>query len=147
MTTRPAIPVISPPLTNRASVGLQFLLAGAELGETTQEVFDAAESEQPQRVVLDSYLADKVVMLRYFEAHAQVRRAISVVKKRAGMHETTIREFQINRSGLIVAEPLHDFHGILRCVPLYLGDDTIRDLDLRDGARGVAAGASTERRA
>jgi circadian clock protein KaiC len=69
-----------------------------------------------------TYLADTVVMLRYFEAMGRVRRAISVVKKRAGHHETTIREYQIGPSGLSVAEPLTNFHGVLRGVPMYMGD-------------------------
>ncbi len=68
-----------------------------------------------------SYLADAIVMLRFFEAHGDVRRAISVVKKRTGEHETTIREFRIGRGGIRVGAALTDFHGVLTGVPEYVG--------------------------
>jgi circadian clock protein KaiC len=68
-----------------------------------------------------SYLADTIVMLRFFEAHGEVRRAISVVKKRTGEHETTIREFRIGREGVRVGAALTDFHGVLTGVPQYVG--------------------------
>ncbi len=69
-----------------------------------------------------TYIADTVVLLRYFEAHGRVRRAISVIKKRTGMHEDTIREYQIGARGITLGEPLHAFQGILRGVPEVLGD-------------------------
>ena len=69
-----------------------------------------------------TYLADTVILLRYFEAAAQVRRAISVIKKRAGLHEDTIREYRVNASGLAIGPPLTQFHGVLMGVPKYLGD-------------------------
>ena len=68
-----------------------------------------------------TYLADTVILLRYFEAMGKVRRAISIIKKRSGMHETTIREFRISNRGLSMGEPLERFHGILRGVPSYAG--------------------------
>ena len=68
-----------------------------------------------------SYLADAIVMLRFFEAKGHVHRAISVVKKRTGEHETTIREFRINRNGLRVGAALTDFQGVLTGVPQYIG--------------------------
>ncbi|AXK82113.1 circadian clock protein KaiC [Pseudolabrys taiwanensis] len=68
-----------------------------------------------------TYLADSVIMLRYFEALGRVRRAISVVKKRGGAHEDTIREFAINGNGLVMGEPLHQFQGVLRGVPTFVG--------------------------
>ena len=68
-----------------------------------------------------TYLADSVILLRYFEANGDVRRAISVIKKRSSFHETTIREFRISNVGLTVGEPLKEFHGILRGVPDYTG--------------------------
>src|SRR5690606_19767180 len=61
-----------------------------------------------------TYLADTVLLLRYFEATGQVRRAFSVIKKRAGPHEHTIREYQIDDTGLSLGPPLAQFHGILR---------------------------------
>ena len=68
-----------------------------------------------------TYLADTVVLLRFFEAAGQVRRAISVIKKRSGAHEDTIRELQITADGLTVGNPLREFQGILRGVPTYGG--------------------------
>ena len=68
-----------------------------------------------------SYLADCVVTLRYFEAAGTVRKAVSVMKKRTGSHETTIREFGIENNRLWVGEPLTGFHGVLTGVPTYYG--------------------------
>jgi circadian clock protein KaiC len=70
-----------------------------------------------------TYLADSVVLLRYFEALGRIRRAISVVKKRAGAHEDTVREFRIDNSGLRVGEPLSEFQGVLRGVPIFMGQN------------------------
>ena len=64
-----------------------------------------------------TYLADTVILMRYFEAAGRVRRAISVVKKRTGAHEDTIREYWINQAGLSIGEPLENFQGVLRGVP------------------------------
>lgn len=69
-----------------------------------------------------SYLADSLLSLRFFEAYGQVRKAISVLKKRSGHHEHTIREFQITDRGLRVGEPLHAFQGVLTGVPDYVGE-------------------------
>ena len=69
-----------------------------------------------------TYLADTVILLRYFEAVGRVRRAISVVKKRMGEHENTIREYQIGGRGITLGEPLTQFQGILRGVPSLRGD-------------------------
>jgi circadian clock protein KaiC len=69
-----------------------------------------------------SYLADSLLSLRFFEAFGQVRKAISVLKKRSGHHEHTIREFQITDHGVRVGEPLHAFQGVLTGVPDYVGD-------------------------
>jgi circadian clock protein KaiC len=66
-----------------------------------------------------TYLSDSVVLLRYFEAQGRVRRAISVIKKRAGQHEDTIREYQITASGIRVGAPITAFQGILTGVPQY----------------------------
>ncbi|WP_249679630.1 ATPase domain-containing protein [Pseudomonas abieticivorans] len=69
-----------------------------------------------------TYLADTVILLRYFEALGQVRRSISVIKKRFGGHEKTIREYRIGNHGLTIGEPLNDFQGVLRGVPTYVGE-------------------------
>jgi circadian clock protein KaiC len=68
-----------------------------------------------------TYLADTVIMLRYFEAMGRVRRAISVIKKRMGSHEDTIRELRIGSDGIKVGPALHEFQGVLRGVPTYVG--------------------------
>lgn len=68
-----------------------------------------------------SYLADTVLLLRYFEHAGVVRQAISVVKKRSGPHEHTIRECRVDRGGLLVGEPLVEFQGVLTGVPTYIG--------------------------
>jgi circadian clock protein KaiC len=68
-----------------------------------------------------TYLADTVILLRYFEALGEVRRAVSVIKKRSGFHESTIREFRISNKGLTIGEPLSAFQGVLRGVPTYSG--------------------------
>jgi circadian clock protein KaiC len=67
-----------------------------------------------------SYLADSIVLFRYFEATGEVRKAISVAKKRGGSHENTIRELIIGARGLQVGEPLVDFQGVLTGVPSFL---------------------------
>jgi circadian clock protein KaiC len=69
-----------------------------------------------------TYLADTVILLRYFEALGEVRRAISIIKKRTSAHEATIREYRIDSRGLTIGDPLDGFQGILRGVPIYLGE-------------------------
>ena len=67
-----------------------------------------------------SYLADNIVMLRYFEYDGEVRQAVSVFKKRTSAHERTIRQFSMSSRGLEVGEALRGFRGILTGVPVYL---------------------------
>ena len=77
----------------------------------------------PMDTPLDiSYLSDAVMMLRYFEHEGTVRRALSVVKKRSGDHEHTIREFRLTRRGIALGPPLRNFSGILSGTPTYTGD-------------------------
>lgn len=64
-----------------------------------------------------TYLADTVILLRYFEAAGRVRRAISVIKKRTSGHEDTIREYRIHSGGITLGHPLTAFQGVLRGVP------------------------------
>jgi circadian clock protein KaiC len=80
-----------------------------------------------------TYLADTVVLLRYFEAQGRVRRAISIIKKRAGAHEDTIREFRITDRGINIGQPLQQFQGILRGIPTFVGDGD--ETLLSDGSR------------
>jgi circadian clock protein KaiC len=69
-----------------------------------------------------SYLADTVLLLRFFEAEGEVRKAISVVKTRTTDHERTIREFRVDKNGLSIGSPLTAFQGVLTGVPTYRGE-------------------------
>ncbi len=73
-----------------------------------------------------SYLADNVLLLRYFEASGAVRKAMSVVKKRSGAHEETIRELRLD-NGIEIGKPLSEFHGVLTGVPTYVGSPSRLD--------------------
>ena len=70
-----------------------------------------------------SYLADAVVLMRYFELRGEVRQAISIMKKRGSAHERSIREFQLGSGGITVGPPLRNFRGILTGVPIFEADD------------------------
>lgn len=74
-----------------------------------------------------TYLADTVVLLRYFEAAGRVRRAISIMKKRTGAHEHTIREYRIGAGGITLGEPLTGFQGVLRGVPEIIGNGDLME--------------------
>jgi circadian clock protein KaiC len=99
---------------------LQYLhRQGASTFLTIAQHGTIGEMRQPVDV---TYLADTVIMLRYFEALGRVRRAISVIKKRTGSHEDTIREFRIDSGrGLTIGPALVEFQGVLRGVPTYVG--------------------------
>jgi circadian clock protein KaiC len=99
-------------LTYLGQQGVVTLLVVAQLG------LFAGTSEVP---IHTSYLSDAVIMLRYFEAEGRVRKAISVLKKRSGAHEDTIRELRIDSGGLSIGEPLVQFRGVLTGVPDYQG--------------------------
>ncbi|HET9651321.1 MAG TPA: ATPase domain-containing protein [Usitatibacter sp.] len=90
--------------------GVATILIGAHQGMIGTQMFTPVDA---------SYLADAVIMLRYFEAHGEVRQAISVMKKRAGEHERTIREFAMEGGRIRVGEPLRQFRGVLTGVPMY----------------------------
>jgi circadian clock protein KaiC len=68
-----------------------------------------------------SYLADTVLLFRYFEGSGRIHHAISVVKKRSGSHERTIRELVFGDGKLYIGEPLTQFEGILTGVPKFVG--------------------------
>ena len=96
-------------LTFLGQAGVSTLLVGAQhgiIGTNMQTPVDA------------SYLADAIVMLRYFEADGEVRQAISVMKKRGGAHERSIRAFSLDADGVHVGEVLRGFRGILTGVPV-----------------------------
>ena len=92
--------------------GVASLLVGAHHGLIGSQMHTPVDA---------SYLADAVILLRYFETRGAVRQAISVVKKRGSQHERTIREFGMDKGGIRVGEPLREFRGILTGVPEYEG--------------------------
>jgi circadian clock protein KaiC len=96
-----------------AQRGVTTLLTLAQHG-----VFSSVSGSQAEV----SYLADSLLMLRFFEAQGEVRKAISVLKKRSGGHELTIREFQITDHGVRVGGPLREFQGVLTGVPEFIGE-------------------------
>lgn len=95
-------------LTFLGQAGVATLLIGAQHGLIGMQM---------QSPVDASYLADAVVLLRYFEADGMVRQAISVMKKRGGAHERSIRDFSLGDNGIHVGPPLRQFRGILTGVP------------------------------
>jgi circadian clock protein KaiC len=81
--------------------------------------------QQMQSPVDMTYLSDAVLLLRFFEAEGEIRRAISVVKKRTGAHESSIREMRIDQSGIRVGEKLEGFRGVLTGTPIYEGREKL----------------------
>lgn len=79
-----------------------------------------------------SYLADNILVLRYFEAQGEVRQAISMIKKRSGAHEHTIRELRLGPDSIRVGEPLANFHGVLSGIPALVGQLSGNGLRLDD---------------
>lgn len=79
-----------------------------------------------------TYLADTVILLRYFEALGHVRRAVSVIKKRTGFHETSIREFRFGDRGVSLGEPLQGFQGVLQGVPILAANTKLLATDMDD---------------
>ena len=92
--------------------GVVSILIGAHQGLIGNEMKTPVDA---------SYLADTIILLRYFETQGEVRKAISVMKKRGGNHERTIREFRLDDGQIRVGQPLREFHGVLTGVPLYKG--------------------------
>jgi circadian clock protein KaiC len=89
-----------------------------------------------------SYLADNVLMLRYFEHDGEVKQAVSVFKKRGSLHERTIRQFSMSSRGIEVGNVLRGFRGILTGVPVYLGGTETPDATL-GSASSPAAGVQS----
>jgi len=96
-------------LAQKGVVTLMTLAQHGMLGSSMQSPVDV------------SFLADTVILLRFFEATGQVRQAISVVKKRRGAHERTLREMKIGSSGAQIGEVLEQFEGVLTGVPRFRG--------------------------
>ena len=93
--------------------GVATILIGAHQGLIGSQMHTPVDA---------SYLADAIVLLRYFETRGEVRQAISVMKKRGSRHERTIREFRLDGGSIDVGETLRDFRGILTGVPIVDAD-------------------------
>ena len=100
-------------LTFLGQAGVATLLVGAQHGLI---------GSQMQTPVDASYLADAVVLLRYYESDGEVCQAISVMKKRGSAHERTIRSFRMDEAGVHVGEPLRRFRGILSGIPIPISE-------------------------
>jgi circadian clock protein KaiC len=85
-----------------------------------------------------SYLADTVLLLRYFEHAGRVRKSIAAVKTRGGGHEDSIREFQIAPQGIRVGAPLVEFQGVLGGAPTYIGAGRLLAGDAAGRPEGAA---------
>lgn len=96
-------------LGNRGVVTMMVLAQAGMLGSSLQSAVDV------------SYLADNILLLRYFESHGEIRQAISTVKRRSGGHEHTIRELKLGPDRINIGRPLHDFQGVLTGTPTFLG--------------------------
>ena len=98
-------------LNNRGVVTMMVLAQQGTVGAGMQSPVDV------------SYLADNILVLRYFEAAGEVRQAISMIKKRSGGHEHTIRELRLGPDSIRVGKPLTDFQGVLSGIPMLLGQN------------------------
>jgi circadian clock protein KaiC len=95
-------------LTYLGQQGVGSMLVAAQSGLISSNMSSPVDA---------SYLADAVLLLRYFEAEGEVRQAISVMKKRGGDHERTIREFRIKQGRITVGDPLREYRGVLSGIP------------------------------
>jgi KaiC/GvpD/RAD55 family RecA-like ATPase len=93
--------------------GVATLLIGAHQGLIGSQMITPVDA---------SYLADAVILMRYYESKGEVRQAIAVVKKRGGVHERSIRDFRLEAGRIRVGEPLREFRGVLTGVPMFDGD-------------------------
>jgi circadian clock protein KaiC len=104
-------------LTYLGQSGVATILIGAHQGLIGAQMITPVDA---------SYLADAVILMRYYEVKGDVRQAISVVKKRGGAHERSIRDFRLDGSGIEIGEPLREFRGVLTGVPtLEVGDGMV----------------------
>jgi circadian clock protein KaiC len=95
-------------LTYLGQRGVASILVSAHTGLISSQMIAPVDA---------SYLADSVVLLRYYEAEGEVRQAISVVKMRGSEHERTIRDFSMRDGQITIGEPLRDYRGVLTGVP------------------------------
>lgn len=96
-------------LGNRGVLTLMVLAQAGNMGPALQSAVDV------------SYLADNILLLRYFESKGEVRQAISIIKRRSGNHEHTIRELRLEPKRIYIGRPLQEFQGVLTGTPVFLG--------------------------
>jgi circadian clock protein KaiC len=96
-------------LGNRGVLTLMVLAQAGSMGPALQSAVDV------------SYLADNILLLRYFESKGEVRQAISIIKRRSGNHEHTIRELRLGPKQIHIGRPLQEFQGVLTGTPVFLG--------------------------
>ena len=96
-------------LGNRGVLTLMVLAEAGGMGPALQSAVDV------------SYLADNILLLRYFESHGEIRQAISMMKRRSGTHEHTIRELKLGPDHIRIGPPLYEFQGVLTGTPIFLG--------------------------
>jgi len=101
-------------LSYLAQLGVATLIVGAHQGLVGGAMRTPVDT---------SYLADAVILLRFYETVGEVRQAISIVKKRGGAHERTIRDFKLTAQGIQIGEPLRRFRGVLTGVPIALDEN------------------------
>jgi circadian clock protein KaiC len=101
-------------LSNQGVTTFLVVAQSGMLGSTMNSPVDA------------SYLADSIVMLRYFEHGGEVKKALSVMKKRTGGHEGSIRELWFDKDGVHLSEPLLGLRGVLTGVPVELGGEPVK---------------------
>lgn len=97
-------------LTYLGQAGVATILVGAHQGLIGSQAITPVDA---------SYLADGIILMRYYESRGEVRQAISVIKKRGGLHERTIRDFRLEPGRIRVGPPLRDFRGVLTGVPIF----------------------------
>lgn len=97
-------------LGNRGVLTLMVLAQAGSMGPALQSAVDV------------SYLADNILLLRYFESHGEIRQAISIIKRRSGNHEHTIRELKLTPGRIHIGPPLREFQGVLTGTPTFLGE-------------------------
>jgi circadian clock protein KaiC len=96
-------------LGNRGVLTIMVLAQAGTIGSPLQSAVDV------------SYLADNILLLRYFETNGEVCQAISTIKRRSGSHEHAIRELKLGPDRIHIGRPLRDFHGVLTGTPTFLG--------------------------
>lgn len=109
-------------LTFLGQCGVATIMVGAHQGIIGMQMNSPVDA---------SYLADAVILLRYFEDRGEIRQAISVIKKRGGEHERSIREFSLKNGRINIGEPLHGFRGVLSGIPTLDASEPLKKVETK----------------